>query len=74
MIDMYPNFLAGYYQRAEARRKIGDRKGAEMDEFKVMKAQLDKQNGVSNSDKTVVDNKKVIRKRRLKLVKSPIRI
>lgn len=74
MIDMYPNFLAGYYQRAEARRKIGDRKGAEMDEFKVMKAQLDKQNGVSNSDKTVADNKKVIRKRRLKLVKSPIRI
>lgn len=71
---MYPNFLAGYYQRAEARRKIGDRKGAEMDEFKVMKAQLDKQNGVSNSDKTVADNKKVIRKRRLKLVKSPIRI
>ena len=57
MIDVYPNFLAGYYQRAEARRKIGDRKGAEMDEFKVMKAQLDKQNGVSNADKSVADNK-----------------
>lgn len=57
VIDVYPNFLAGYYQRAEARRKIGDRKGAEMDEFKVMKAQLDKQNGVSNADKSVADNK-----------------
>ena len=36
--------MAGYYYRAEARKKIGDRKGAELDEFKVMKMQLDKRN------------------------------
>ena len=41
---------AGYYQRAEARKKIGYRKGAEQDEFKLLKAQLDKQNGVTNKD------------------------
>ena len=50
VIDQYPNFLAGYYQRAEARKKIGDRKGAEADDFKIMKMQLDRQNGVSNKD------------------------
>ena len=27
VINQHPNFLAGYYQRAEARKKIGDRKG-----------------------------------------------
>lgn len=59
VIDQYPNFLAGYYHRAEARKKIGDKKGAEMDEFKVMKAQLDKQNGVNGgkNDKNLADNK-----------------
>ena len=50
VINQHPNFLAGYYQRAEARKKIGDRKGAEQDEFKLLKAQLDKQNGVTNKD------------------------
>lgn len=55
VIEEYPNFLAGYYQRAEARKKIGDRKGAEQDEFKLLKAQLDKQNGVK--DKDVAQNK-----------------
>lgn len=55
VINQYPNFLAGYYQRSEARRKIGDKKGAEQDEFKVMKAQIDKQNGVTNKD--VAQNK-----------------
>ena len=49
-LNQHPNFLAGYYQRAEARKKIGDRKGAEQDEFKLLKAQLDKQNGVTNKD------------------------
>lgn len=57
VIEQHPNFLAGYYNRAEAKRKIGDRKGAEMDEFKVMKAQLDKRNGVVANDKTVAQNK-----------------
>lgn len=48
--------MAGYYQRAEARKKIGDRKGAEQDEFKIMKMQIDKRNGVTTSDKDVADN------------------
>ena len=56
VIDEYPNFMAGYYQRAEARKKIGDRKGAEEDEFKIMKMQIDKRNGVTTSDKDVADN------------------
>ena len=33
VINQYPNFLAGYYHRAEARKKIGDKKGAEQDDF-----------------------------------------
>ena len=57
VIDEYPNFMAGYYQRAEARKKIGDRKGAEQDEFKVMKMQIDKRNGVSSGgEKDIADN------------------
>ena len=38
--------MTGYYYRAEARKKIGDRKGAEQDEFKIMQMQIDKRNGV----------------------------
>ena len=58
VIEEYPNFTAGYYRRAEARKKIGDRKGAEQDEFKLMKMQLDKRNGVTTggNDKDVADN------------------
>ena len=37
-------------------KKIGDRKGAEEDEFKIMKMQIDKRNGVTTSDKDVADN------------------
>ena len=54
VIDEYPNFMAGYYHRAEARKKAGDRKGAEQDEFKIMKMQIDKRNGVTADNK---DNK-----------------
>jgi tetratricopeptide (TPR) repeat protein len=54
VIEQYPNFLTGYYYRAEARRKTGDRKGAEQDEFKLTKAQLDRLNGKSN--KTTAQN------------------
>ena len=56
VIDEYPNFMAGYYHRAEARKKIGDRKGAEQDEFKLMKMQIDKRNGVTADNKDVADN------------------
>mgnify|MGYP000031289021 CR=1 FL=1 len=37
VINEYPNFLLGYQYRAQARRKIGDVKGADADEFKVLK-------------------------------------
>ena len=57
VIDQYPNFLAGYYHRAEARKKIGDKKGAEQDDFKLLKAQLDKQNGGTNKDVAQNQNK-----------------
>ena len=58
VIEEYPNFTVGYYHRAEARKKIGDRKGAEQDEFKLLKMQLDKRNGVTTggNDKDVADN------------------
>lgn len=54
VIDEYPNFLAGYQYRAKARRKIGDLKGADADEFKVLKAQMEQQNGNNKqtADKT----------------------
>ena len=55
VINEYPNFLLGYQYRAQARRKIGDVKGADADEFKVLKAQLDKQNGV-DPNKQTADN------------------
>ena len=37
---------------AESVKKVGDIKGADADEFKVLKAQLDKQNGVSQNNQT----------------------
>ena len=52
VLDEYPNFLAGYQYRAQARRKTGDLKGADEDDFKVLKAQLDAQNGRSSGQTT----------------------
>jgi tetratricopeptide (TPR) repeat protein len=49
VIKEYPNFLVGYKYRAEAKRKIGDLRGAEQDDFKVLKAELDKINGVKKN-------------------------
>ena len=71
VIDVHPNFLAGYYHRGEARKKIGDRKGADEDDQKLLKAQLDKQFGSTNSqpnannssDKDVADNGESTRKK-----------
>lgn len=45
VLGEYPNFLLGYQYRAGVRRKMGDLKGADADEFKVLKAQLEAQNG-----------------------------
>lgn len=51
VIGEYPNFFLGYQYRAQARRKAGDLKGADADEFKVLKARLDKQNGVTQTNR-----------------------
>ncbi|MCM1109207.1 MAG: tetratricopeptide repeat protein [Clostridium sp.] len=45
VIEAYPEFWTGYQFRASLRRKTGDTKGAELDEFKVMKATLDRRYG-----------------------------
>ena len=57
VLDEYPNFLAGYQYRADARRKTGDLKGADEDDFKVLKAQLDAQNGQSSGQATASADK-----------------
>lgn len=62
VIDEYPNFLAGYQYRAKARRKIGDLKGADADEFKVLKAQMEQQNGNSKQTADKTDKEKTRKK------------
>lgn len=41
IINEFPQFWDGYLLRAEIRRKLGDKYGAERDEFKVMKARVE---------------------------------
>ena len=71
VLKEYPNFLAGYQYRAQARRKVGDLKGADADEFKVLKAQIESQNGTKKqtasadktrkkSDKNVENYRKIV--------------
>ena len=60
VIKEFPNFWTGYQFRAEVRRKLGDTKGAEQDEFKVLKAQMEmrygnKKNVVAKSTRKVSD-------------------
>lgn len=62
VINEYPNFLAGYQYRAQARRKTGDLRGADEDEFKVLKAQLDAQNGKSSQRQTASSGDKTRKK------------
>lgn len=62
VIDEYPNFLTGYQYRAQARRKIGDLRGADEDEFKVLKAQLDAQNGKTSQKQTASADDKTRKK------------
>ncbi len=45
IIDQFPNFWAGLAARAECYRKIGQTDKAEMDEFRILKAQMDKHIG-----------------------------
>ena len=45
VISEYPNFWTGLYQRAACYRKLGMTKQAELDEFRILKAQIDKRYG-----------------------------
>jgi tetratricopeptide (TPR) repeat protein len=45
VIDEYPNFWTGLHQRAQCYRSLGLTKQAEMDEFRILKAQIDKRYG-----------------------------
>ena len=45
MIEQYPNFWTGLHQRAQCYRKLGMTKQAELDEFRILKAQIDKRFG-----------------------------
>ena len=45
VIEQYPNFWTGLLQRASCYRKLGMSKQAELDEFRVLKAQMDKRYG-----------------------------
>jgi tetratricopeptide (TPR) repeat protein len=68
VINEYPNFWTGYQYRAEVRRKLGNKKGADADEFKLLKAQIDKMNGVKQktdntrkkSDKNMDNYRKIV--------------
>jgi tetratricopeptide (TPR) repeat protein len=45
VIDEYPNFWTGLHQRAQCYRKLGMTAKAEQDEFRILKAQIDKRFG-----------------------------
>ena len=45
VIDKFPNFWTGLRYRAECYRKLGMTAKAEQDEFRILKAQLDKRQG-----------------------------
>ena len=45
LIDQYPNFWAGLNNRARCYRKVGMTSKAELDEFRIFKAQMDKHYG-----------------------------
>lgn len=45
LIDQYPNFWAGLNNRARCYRKVGLTSKAELDEFRIFKAQMDKHYG-----------------------------
>jgi hypothetical protein len=68
VINEYPNFWTGYQCRAEVRRKLGNKKGADADEFVLLKAQIDKMNGVKQkndntrkkSDKNMDNYRKIV--------------
>lgn len=45
VLATYPDFMLGYHYRSAARLKIGDKKGSKEDEYRLMKAEIDRRNG-----------------------------
>lgn len=45
LLDQFPNFWIGLSNRARCYRRIGNTAKAELDEFRIFKAQINKQNG-----------------------------
>ena len=45
VIDEFPNFWFGLQHRADCYRRLGNTKKAELDEFRILKAQMDKRFG-----------------------------
>lgn len=45
VIDEYPNFWTGLHYRAGCYRRLGQNRQAEQDEFRILKAQIDKRYG-----------------------------
>ena len=45
VIDEYPNFWFGLRHRADCYRRLGQSRQAELDEFRILKAQMDKRYG-----------------------------
>ena len=45
VIDEYPNFWFGLQHRADCYRRLGQSRQAELDEFRILKAQIDKRYG-----------------------------
>ncbi|MBO4607611.1 MAG: tetratricopeptide repeat protein [Prevotella sp.] len=46
VIDQYPNFWTGLQNRADCYRRLGMSSQADMDEFRILKAQMDKHVGI----------------------------
>ena len=46
VIEKFPNFWTGLYYRAECYRKLGMNAKAELDEFRILKAQMNKHLGI----------------------------
>ncbi len=46
VIDQYPNFWTGLQNRADCYRRLGMSNQADMDEFRILKAQMDKHVGI----------------------------
>ena len=61
VIEQFPNFWTGLSYRAQAYRKLGMTAKAELDEFKILKAQMDKHQGIQ--PRWSKNKRKAVRKR-----------